>query len=150
MVVEQVLVRDTKSGKYYLPDCVKRYIDYKVNAELKSDVDYEKERALHEKAKREKAELLLAQMKGELHAAAKIEKVMTDMIVKAKTKLRGVSVKTAPSLLAQTEISVVEHIVAEAIDECLLELADYDPELFAGVELVVLNGGSDADDDEEA
>ncbi len=46
-----------------------------------SEVDYFDERALHERAKRRKAEIELAVMNGELHRSGDVSLVMNDMVV---------------------------------------------------------------------
>ena len=149
LVEEGIIERDAKTNKYHLPTCVHKYFEYKYESSTGNDADYEKERALHEKAKREKAELILARMKGRLHDAEDVEMAMTDMIVRAKTKLRGIPIKIAPSLLAQTELSIIEDITLTAIDECLTELADYSPELFTDSELFLADDEDDEEDNEE-
>ena len=137
-------------GKYELASSVANYIkDLKINNDIGShknedELSYERERALHEKAKREKAELILARMKGRLHDADDVEMAMADMIVRAKTRLRGIPTKIAPSLLAQTELGIIEDIMLTAIDECLTELANYSPELFTDSDLFLMD-----DEDEE-
>ena len=149
LVDEGVIERDEKTGKYNLPNCVYKYFEFKYANENPVDASYERERSLHEKAKRERTELILAQMKGELHAAEDVEREMTDMLVTVRTKLRGVPTRIAPALLAQTSLSVVEDIMLSAIDESLTALASYSPELFANPGLYVLDEGDEDDESEE-
>ena len=137
LTAERVIEKDAKTGKYPLAASVQRYIDYKLNAEIgEKDVDYFKERARHEKAKREKAEIVLKQIQGQVHDGSVVEAVMTEMITNAKSKLRGIPSKISPALLAQTELSVIEAKLSDAIDECLLELSDYQPALFASEDMI--------------
>jgi phage terminase Nu1 subunit (DNA packaging protein) len=146
LVTERVIDRDEKSRKYFLPDCVQKYFKYKYASDNSGDANYDREHALHERAKRERAELILAQMKGELHAANDVEMIITDMIVNTKTRIRGIPVKLAPALLAQDELAVIENIISNAIDECLIELADYNPALFTDAGLYMQDGVDENDE----
>jgi len=131
LVSENVLERDANNNKFYLPGCVQRYIEYKTASSIGNlNVDYSQEKARHERAKRIKAEVELSHLVGKMHEAADVESVMTDMIIKAKTKLRGIPAKIAASLLTQTELSAVESMLESEIDECLTELKTYSPGLF--------------------
>ena len=88
-------------------------------------------------------------MKGRLHDADDVEMAMTDMIVRAKTRLRGIPTKIAPSLLAQTELGIIEDIMLTAIDECLTELANYSPELFTDSDLFLIDDDEEDDEHDE-
>ena len=50
------------------------------------ELNIEEEKALHERVKRHISELRLQTMKGELHKAEDVEKVMTDMLTSFKNK----------------------------------------------------------------
>ncbi|AOY76791.1 hypothetical protein [Clostridium formicaceticum] len=69
---EGILVK-VKRGRYSLADSVKNYIIHiKTNQDIQdskneAELDLEKEKALHEKTKREITELKLAAMRGEMH-----------------------------------------------------------------------------------
>lgn len=133
LVNEKVFERDSgdSSNKFHLPTCVQKFIEYKLRSKLgDKDIDYFQERSKHERAKRVKAEVELTHLLGRMHSAEDVELIMTDMVVKAKTKLRGVPAKIAATLLAQSEITALETILASEIDECLMEIAEYSPEMF--------------------
>jgi hypothetical protein len=131
LVEEKVLEKDPDSKKYFLPACVQKFIAYKANAQSGgTDTDYFHQRSMHEKTKREKAEIELSHLQGRMHSADDVELVMTDMIAKSKTRLRGIPAKVAPSLVAQTDLSAVERILAAEIDQCLSEIAQYSPDMF--------------------
>lgn len=133
---EEGIISEVARGKYDLINCTKKYCEYlrqQVNAnndgkEVK--LNYDTEKALHEKVKREKAELQFKVMKGELHRSEDVESVMTDMITRAKTKLLGIPPRVSPLILGYKDISKVQLILQTHIEEALNELADYDPELF--------------------
>jgi hypothetical protein len=118
-------------GKYDLIECTKRYCEYlrqqlNANTEGKENkLNYETERALHEEAKREKSEMHLKVMKGELHIVKDVEYVMTDMTTKAKTKLLGLLSKAAPMVMGYKDISKIQSILQKIIDDALNELSEY-------------------------
>ncbi|MCR4436173.1 MAG: hypothetical protein QHH06_10370 [Clostridiales bacterium] len=134
---EEGIISEVSRGKYNLIECTRRYCEYlreQVNAknnegkEIK--LNYDTEHALLEKAKREKAELQLKVMKGELHLGSDVEKIMTDMITKAKMKLLSLPAKAADLVIGRKDISTIENILQKMIEEALNELADYSPKLF--------------------
>ena len=55
-----------------------------------------KEKALHEKAKRELAEIQLAQKRREMHDAADVEAVLTEILVNFRNQIRGIPAEMAP------------------------------------------------------
>ncbi|MBP1616073.1 MAG: hypothetical protein H6Q67_2326 [Firmicutes bacterium] len=66
IVTEKQTFERELNGKFDVVKCVEAYYrDMLLDVDYNADLD--RERALHEKAKREKSELLLKQMKNELH-----------------------------------------------------------------------------------
>lgn len=133
---EEGIISEVARGKYNLHECTRKYCEYlrqqaNVNANSKeTKLSYDSERALHEKAKREKAELQLQIMRGEVHLGTDVEEVMTDMITKAKMKLLALPAKAADLVVGRKDINSIENTLQKLIEESLNELADYDPELF--------------------
>lgn len=123
-----------ESGSYELVPTIKAYINYiKVGNDAQKGSDkskLDKEKYLHEKAKREKAELILGEMKGELHDAAIVEEVVTNMLSNFRAKLLSIPPKTAPILLGVDSIPEIQEILETKIYEALKELSEYDPEIF--------------------
>ena len=146
---EEGVISEVARGKYDLFECTRKYCDFlrqaaNANAnskEVKLSLDNEK--ALHEKAKREKAELQLQVMRGEVHLGEDVEKVMTDMISTARTKLLALPSKVAPTVIGYDNISKIQAILSNYIEEALLELSEYDPQLFTNDSVVQ----GDAEDD---
>ena len=122
-------------NRYVLEDCISKYIDFKIKSELGDSIEFDIEHARLEKAKREKAEIQLAELKGEMHPAADVEYVMNDMITAAKSKLRSIPVKVSPRLCSQPDSSIIKNILSQGIDDCLMELANYSPSIFKKTEL---------------
>ena len=144
---EEGIISEVARGKYDLIKSTRQYCEYlrqQANASKdgkESKLNFDTEKALHEKVKREKAELQFKVMKGELHRSEDVESVMTDMITRAKTKLLGIPPKVSPMVLGYKDISKVQLIIQNHIEEALNELADYDPQLFINDD--VLQGDDD-------
>lgn len=151
-LVEEGVIDRIGHGRYDLQDSLKKYIAFlraAASAEVdsskvKENLDYEK--FLHERAKREKAELELAHIKGELHHSADVEKVMNDMLGAFRSKLLALPAKLAPLLIAQNTVATIQDMLQNEIYEALNELSDYDPILFYGPEYLQ---DIESDDDEE-
>lgn len=132
-------------GKYSLQDNIKNYITYiKTTADLKENktvdehIDYDKEHALLEKAKREKSELELAAMKGTMHYADDVERVMNDMLSNFKSKALSLPSRAAPSI-AMKEATKIQDVLQEEVLELLHELSNYDPEKFYSEDFVKID-----------
>ena len=78
---EEILTREPE-GDYLLPEVIAEYYAYKYKTD--ESVDLMKEKALHEKAKRELAELELAKRRNEVHDAEDVHIVMVDMLTKLR------------------------------------------------------------------
>jgi hypothetical protein len=88
-------------------------------------------------------------MKGKLHTSDDIEFVMTDMLVRLRTQLRGIPHRIAPALLRQTDLNVIKDIALTAIDECLTELSNYSPELFTNPDYFISSEYTDEDSENQ-
>jgi len=146
-LADEGVFQSISRGKYEMRDCIRKYCVYlraaaeSCTAKTEIKINYDTEKALHEKAKREKAELQLKVMKGDLHRSEDIEFVMVDMIAKAKTKLLALPSKLAPMVLNRSDMSMVQGLLQMQVEEALNELADYTPELFINDD--VLQGDDD-------
>jgi phage terminase Nu1 subunit (DNA packaging protein) len=121
-------------GKYLLAESVQRYIQHlQERAERESEVDYHKEKAIHERAKRQRAELDLALMRGEMHKSEDVELVLNDMIAAFRSKMLALPSKIAPQLVGRTEIPVILDMLTREVTEALSELSEYDPQTFLSV-----------------
>lgn len=138
-----------KNGAYELIPTIKKYITYlktkSGNIDAKSSEQiYLIERTRHEKAKREIAEMELAQMKGIMHKADDVERVMNDMLSAFRAKILSLPTKVAPLLVAYNDIATIQDIIQKEVHEALSELSNYDPELFYGESYIQIC--SEADD----
>ncbi len=122
-------------NKYDLAQALQGYINFLTGgADNTKEVsnDYHAERAKLTKAKRETAEIELALLRNEVHAAEDIMAVMSGMLMAFRARLLALPTKMAPMLLAQTELTKIQDILRSGVYECLSELSEYNPADFAG------------------
>ena len=124
---EEILTREPE-GDYLLPEVIAEYYAYKYKTD--ESVDLMKEKALHEKAKRELAELELAKRRNEVHDAEDVQIVMVDMLTKLRSQLLGLP-QTMAKLLAERDASYIDAALTQEIEERLKELSDYSPTMFS-------------------
>lgn len=117
-----------ETGALLLVEGLRHYFGERPDEEA-GDVDFDKERALHEKAKREIAELKLDKMKKNAYSARVVEYVMTAMAANLRTQLLGLPSKLAPMLEGKSKEEIYTAMTKE-IEEKLSELAAYSPDLF--------------------
>ena len=119
------VLAEARPGLYNLKDCVHRYIEYlKKDGSPEEAVDYNTERAKLARAKREKEELDLK--RREVIQAADVEKVMVEMLLRFRQKIRNIPVKQSPVLAVETDQMEIFLALKRATDEALEELADFD------------------------
>lgn len=119
---EQILIRAETSKR----GCIEfrsSFENYLLSNKTSGDaVNFWKERGLHEKAKRELAELKLAERKGELYEASTVDDFLTELIVNTRNKLMGAGHKAALQCEGKSAAQISDIIDAE-IREILTELA---------------------------
>lgn len=138
-------------GKYALMKNVSLYIKYLENGqkkpdEIENEAAYWEEKALHEKVKRELAELKLQKARGQVHDAADVERVLTNMLVVFRNRILAIPQKVSPKIIGMTNIAEISEIINAELYEALSELSEYDPAMFAGGEDIETE---DAESDEE-
>ncbi len=148
LIKDGIVVRDenNQGGAVLLYESVKRYWNNKGSggdgADIEAELNLTKERAKHEKAKREIAELRLAKMERRAYDAKTVELVMTEMLSNLRTQLLGMPSKLAPQIEGKTKEQIYEVITRE-LEEKLSELSEYTPELFA--EEIEVDGDENSD-----
>ncbi len=142
LISENVILRD-KNNSVLVIESLKNYYKLKANSENSDDIDFQKERALHEKTKREIAELKLAKMQRSAYDARTVELVLTEMLSNLRTQFLGLPSKLAP-ILEDLKKEKIYGILSKEIEEKLLELSEYDPEMFAADEI------DEGEDDEDS
>lgn len=141
MAEEGIIVRAAK-GRYNLVDSLKNYIlslklavDSNDSDNPDGELNFEEEKALHERVKRHISEMKLQTMKGELHKADDVRHVMTDMLSSFKTRMTNIPAKVAPVLEDRDAGYIKERLTSE-VTEALNELKDYNPADFYSDEYV--------------
>ena len=134
-LVEEGIIARVNHGRYDLIDTVSRYITFLKMSndgldESKVQESLEYEKWLHEKAKREKAEIELSHLKKEMHKADEVEKVLNHMLTSFRSKMLSLPSKTALLLASKDDPKEIEALLERDIYEALAELADYEPSLF--------------------
>ncbi|MDO6355293.1 DNA-packaging protein [Caloramator sp. CAR-1] len=124
---EKVLQRDA-NGKFELQKSVHDYYKYKFCKDEELDLTIEK--AKHERAKREIAEIELAKLKNKMHDAEDIERVLTGMLINFRNRILAIPSKVAPKIIGQKSIAVINEILQQELYDALNELSEYDPEMF--------------------
>ena len=121
------IITEYQPGLYDLRTVTHQYINYlrKNNPDSESTVDYNTERAKFMRAKRESQELELQLRRNDLHSTEDVEHVMTDCLVKFKARLMAIPAKLSPIIAKKNDKTEIFRIQKEAIDEALVELADF-------------------------
>jgi phage terminase Nu1 subunit (DNA packaging protein) len=92
-------------------------------------------------AEAEMAELELAKIHGQLVQTEEVCKAWEEVLRNMKAKLLGMPSKVAPTILGETSVAAIKVLLDNAVEECLNELANYQPTLDAAKTL----GGSTKD-----
>lgn len=135
-LAEEGIITKVTRGRYDLSTSVRNYIVHlKTNNDLKDNktdgkLDIENEEVLLVKARREKVELEVAAMKGQMHYSYDVERVMNDMLANFRAKILALPTKAAPLLILKEEIGEIQGILRNEMLEALKELSSYNPEDF--------------------
>lgn len=147
LIGEGTVIRDTSdaSGGVFLFESLKNYW-IRVGAMASGgdddeDIDYTTEKAKHERTKREIAEIQLAKLERRVYDAKTVELVMTEMLSTLRTQLLGLPSKLAPQLEGMKKEDIYTALT-KSIEECLMELSEYTPDLFTEE----VTGGADDED----
>lgn len=134
-IVAEGVIGRVSHGRYDLIDTVSRYITFLkmasdgLDAEsVEESLDYEK--WLHEKAKREKAEIELAHIKREVHKSDEVEKVLNHMVMAFRSKMLSLPSKLALQLTTMNDANQIEALLERDVHQALKELSEYDPSMF--------------------
>ena len=98
LIDEQIVMRDetSRSRKILFFDSLKNYLlSQKTTGQ---GVSFWTEKSLHERAKRELAELKLKERQGELYEAETVERVLAELLTDFRNKLLGIGHKLSPQL----------------------------------------------------
>ena len=126
-LVDTEIIRKEADGTFDLKEAIEQYYRFKFSTN--ENIDFQKEKALHERAKREIAEMTRDKMKGKLHSSEDVEIVMTDMLSTIKANFRAMPIKLTPLLFNKEKLEI-QQILNEEVEHCLENLSEYNPKLF--------------------
>lgn len=129
-----------ENGKILLIQSLQRIYKQNEEKEDKKTVSFEEEKALHERAKREIAELQLGEMRNDLHKTSDIEYLVGNMVIVFRRTMLALPSKMATSLAGKTPEDINE-ILTKEINYALKELSEFDAEKLVNVDVA-------AEDDE--
>lgn len=124
-LVKRGILKEYKPGLFRLKENVHGYINFLRKPETEEVLDYTSERAKMVRTRREAAELELAVRKNELHQSEDIELIMTDMLLRFRTKMMSIPAKQSPILAEKSDQKEIFKILKKEIDEALDELSDF-------------------------
>lgn len=120
------IITEYKPGLYNLQEVNHQYINYlRKSSPTEEQIDYNTERAKLVRAKRVNQELELQLRKNEVHTSEDIEQVMTDMLIRFKTRLMSIPAKLSPILSKKKDQTEIFKLLKAGIDEALEELSDF-------------------------
>ena len=118
-------------GQFDLPASVNSFIVYRLDDTKDEGVlDKSTEEAMWTRARRQKTELELQIMRGDLHRSEDVRRVMNDMLGAFRARILSIPSKFSPQLVGLTEIPPIKVVLKQAVHEALEELSDYDPMVF--------------------
>ena len=122
------IITESAPGLFDLARVIPQYIEYiRKGGTEEETTDYNVERAKLVKAKRENEELELALKRKELHRTEDIEQVMTDTLIRFKTRLLAVPAKVSPILAKKTNQTEIFEIIKPVLGSrrnCSLPYSD--------------------------
>jgi phage terminase Nu1 subunit (DNA packaging protein) len=126
-------------GKYELWPSIRGYIKYlqerRVNqwdSSTGQDApEYNTERTLYIKAKREAAQINTEVLKGRVHEGEAVRALWVDTLMNCRSKLLSLPTKAAPMIADKDRIAEAQALLEEMVNEALSELAEYNPQRIA-------------------
>ncbi len=124
---DEGVIEEQRKGYYDLRPTIHAYLKY-----LRSQIsdqnhtsDYNTERARLVRAKRERQELDLELQRGDAHSTEVVEAIVTDMIIRFKTRMLSIPHKISPALCDMSDANDISDLLTGNIREALEELADF-------------------------
>lgn len=123
LIDEGILIRDpsTTQGRLLLFESLSNF--FQARKPASEGANFWQERALHEKAKRELAELKVSERHGELYEALTVESTLIELLTDFRTKLLGLGHKLSPRLEGLTAAQM-SMIIDGEVENILKELSD--------------------------
>lgn len=133
---EEGLFRTLKNGRgYNLEECIKAYINYKINAELgrRTSITKEEVQAEHEEVKKQISLLKLRALRRELHTATNVEVFLSDMLIHFRNRILSLPPKIAMELSGISDMNQMIQIIKKDLSDALEELSEYNPDEIDGI-----------------
>jgi len=133
---QEGLFRTLKNGRgYKLEECVKSYINYKINAEMgrRTSITKEEVQAEHEEVKKQISLLRLRTLRRELHTATNVEAFLSDMLIHFRNRILSLPPKLAMELSGSTDINHMIQVINKNLADALEELSEYNPDEIDGI-----------------
>lgn len=122
---DEKVISEVAKNLYDLKDTNRKYLNYLRKGDETSGLNYHQERAGLVKAKRLLEELELKEREKSLHQSEDIQRVLTQMLGSFRSRLLSIPAKLSPVLAKKTQKNEIYHLIKEAVDDALLELADF-------------------------
>ena len=123
LIDEGVVVRDefSTNGQVMLYESLQNYF---LSKNVSGDsVNFWKEKGLHERAKRELAEIKVSKARAEVYDASTVENVLAELLTNFRNKLLGLPSKYSTQLEGKNRAEIYDALTA-AIEEELTELSE--------------------------
>ena len=113
LIEEKVVAVDEsdKQGAVFVVSSLRNY--YLSKNAAGSGVDFWKEKGLHERAKRQLAELKVRQSEGELYIAAEVEQTYSEILTVLRNNLLGLPSKLAAQLEGKSREEIFQSLTQE-------------------------------------
>ena len=124
LVKDGTIIRD-ENNQVAVIESLKNFYKFSSENEEGKELSFDREKALHEKVKRELAEIKLAELKNDMHTTEHIKIMVGGMVVVFKRRMLAIPYKLAPRLEGKKADDINEMLTKE-INEGLTELASFD------------------------
>ena len=132
LINEGVVVRDVNGKEIMIADSIRNYYLNNPSAatgQANTETSYWDEKRLHEKAKRELAELKLAKARGQVYDAKVVEKTLIELVANFRTNLNGAFQRLAP-LIVGRDVDEVAQILQSEIEYILDDISKFSVDAF--------------------
>lgn len=148
-LTKEIPLSQVAHGKYDLPQTVQAYANWlkEKSSEKGAGSSLKDETLKLTRAKRQKAEIIVQTMLGELHRAEDVMAIVGDMVATVRARILDLPSKLAPKMIAQDDIHVARETIQAEIRTVLQSLSEYNPEDYARRNKdYTIAGGQDEED----
>lgn len=128
-LVSEGIIEKSGRGRFNLQKTVQDLLTYwqKVakaqRDQVSSKEDLEREKYFHEKAKRQIAELKLADFKQSLHESSEVERLQNELVNHIQEEALKLPGELAPKIVARKNTAEIQELLEGKINNLLLELS---------------------------